>query len=272
MCGRYATTRSADDLAKLFAAFDETEGTLAPDYNLAPTDPAPIVRLLHGAAQTPAALRRVLSVARWGLVPVWADDPRIGARMINARSETVATARAYAASFRQKRCLVPADGWFEWATIDGRKQPHFMTVPEGFAFAGLWATNDSERPARSDGAATNDSERPARSHAAATKNTTGRFGLSCSIITTAAVGDLTRIHDRMPLLLEPDRWEEWLTAPVTDVTAAAALLAPPPPKYVASIEIRPVGPAVGNVRNDGPELIARVGDAQARPEIQERLF
>jgi putative SOS response-associated peptidase YedK len=271
MCGRYATTRSADDLARLFAAFDETEGAaegvLAPDYNLAPTDPAPIVRLLHGAASGVAALR-VLSVARWGLVPVWADHPRIGARMINARSETVATARAYAASFKGKRCLVPADGWFEWATIDGRKQPHFMTVPEGFAFAGLWA----ERPARSDGAATRGSERPARSDGAATKYSAGRFGLSFSIITTAAVGDLARIHDRMPLLLEPDRWEEWLTAPVTDGTAAEALLAPPPPSYVASIEIRPVGPAVGNVRNDGPELIARAGDAQAHPEIQERLF
>jgi putative SOS response-associated peptidase YedK len=106
-----------------------------------------------------------------------------------------------------------------------------MTVPEGFAFAGLWAAS--------------------------------RFGLSCSIITTAAVGDLTRIHDRMPLLLEPGRWEEWLTGP-----AGGSLLAPPPLDYVASIEVRPVGPAVGNVRNDGPELIEPVGG----PEIQESLF
>lgn len=225
MCGRYATTRSAEDLAKLFAAFDDTDGALAPDYNLAPTDPAPIVRVSESRGQ------RVISVARWGLLPVWADNPRAGARMINARSETVATAKAYAASFKQKRCIVPADGWFEWATIDGRKQPHFMTLPEGLAFAGLWAS--------------------------------GRFGLSCSIITTAAVGGLTRVHDRMPLLLEPDRWSEWLTAP-----ADAALLAPPSLDYVASIEIRPVGPAVGNVRNDGPELIARAGD----PDQQESLF
>jgi putative SOS response-associated peptidase YedK len=104
-------------------------------------------------------------------------------------------------------------------------------LPEGFAFAGLWSA--------------------------------GRFGLSCSIITTAAVGDLTRVHDRMPLLLEPDRWTEWLTAP-----AAEALLAPPPLDFVASIEIRPVGPAVGNVRNDGPELIERSGG----PDQQESLF
>jgi len=225
MCGRYATTRSADDLAKLFAAFDETEGALAPDYNLAPTDPAPIVRVSESRGD------RVISVARWGLLPVWADNPRVGARMINARAETVATAKAYAVSFKEKRCLVPADGWFEWATIDGGKRPHFMTLPEGFAFAGLWAA--------------------------------GRFGLSCSIITTAAVGELTRIHDRMPLLLESDRWTEWLAAP-----AAEALLTPPPLDYVASIEIRPVGPAVGNVRNDGPELIARV----AGPDQLESLF
>lgn len=225
MCGRYATTRSADDLARLFAAFDETEGGLAPDYNLAPTDPAPIVRV----SQTRAA--RVLSVARWGLVPVWADNPKLGARMINARSETVATAKAYAPSFKGKRCLVPADGWFEWANIDGRKVAHFMTVPEGFAFAGLWAA--------------------------------GRFGLSCTIITTAAVGELTRIHDRMPLLLDVDRWDDWLTAP-----ASEELLLPPALDYVATIEVRPVGPAVGNVRNDGPELIARIGG----PEVQESLF
>lgn len=210
MCGRYATTRTAVDLSNLFAAFDETDGGLAPDYNLAPTDPTPIVRVNE---------RRVLSVARWGLVPHWADSPRAGARMINARAETVETSRAFGPSFKNKRCLVPADGWFEWVVLDGVKRPHFMTAPEGFAFAGLWLES--------------------------------RFGLSCSIITTAAVGDLTRVHDRMPLLLRPDRWEEWLSAP-----ADPGLLTPPPLDYIASIEIRPVGPAVGNVRNDGPELVA----------------
>jgi putative SOS response-associated peptidase YedK len=224
MCGRYATTRSAGDLARLFAAFDETEGELAPDYNLAPTDPAPIVRESSDRG-------RVVSVARWGLLPVWADNPRAGARMINARSETVATAKAFAPSFKSKRCVVPADGWFEWVVLDGKKFPHFMTVPEGFAFAGLWAV--------------------------------GKFGLSCSIITTAAVGELARVHDRMPLLLEADGWERWLTAPPDP-----ALLTPPSLEYVASIEIRPVGSAVGNVRNDGPELIARFND----PELQEGLF
>ncbi len=229
MCGRYATTRSAADLSALFAAFDETGGELAPDYNLAPTDPAPIVRVTD---------RRVLSVARWGLLPSWADGPRAGARMINARSETVQTAKAYGPSFKTKRCLMPADGWFEWVTRDGRKSPHFMTVPEGFAFAGLWAE--------------------------------GRFGLSCTILTTPALLGLAEIHDRMPLLIQPDRWEEWLTAP-----ADPGLLVPPPRDYIASIEVRPVGPAVGNVRNDGPELLkplppAAVGLGPLRDRAQPR--
>lgn len=220
MCGRYATTKSAVDLSQLFSAFDESDGELAPDYNLAPTDPTPIVRTCES--------RRTLNIARWGLIPGWADSPRVGARMINARSETVATAKAFAPSFQGRRCLVPVDGWFEWF----EKSPFFMTLPEGFAFGGLWTEN--------------------------------RHGLSCTIVTTAAMGELTRVHDRMPLLIQPERWEEWLTAP-----ADPALLTQADLEYINAIEIRPVGVAVGNVRNDGPELIVR----QAKdPAEQESLF
>ncbi len=221
MCGRYATTRTAPDLSALFSAFDETEEQLAPDYNLAPTDPAPMVRISEAAGG------RVLSVARWGLLPSWAESPRAGARMINARAETLATARAFARPFAGRRCLVPADGWFEWV----ERKPFYMTRPEGFAFAGLWESN--------------------------------RHGLSCTIVTTAATGQLQRVHHRMPLLLEPERWQEWLAGP-----AEPGLLAPTDPAYVAAIEIRPVGVAVGNVRNDGPDLIARLGG----PPEQESLF
>jgi putative SOS response-associated peptidase YedK len=147
--------------------------------------------------------------------------------MINARAETVATARAFARSFAGKRCLIPADGWFEWV----EKKPFYMTLPDGLAFAGLWTQN--------------------------------RYGLSCSIVTMEAAGQLKRVHHRMPLLLEPERWQEWLTAP-----ADTGLLAPAAPSYVASIEIRPVGTAVGNVRSDGPSLIARLGESTE----QESLF
>jgi putative SOS response-associated peptidase YedK len=223
MCGRYATTRTSADLSKLFEALDDTEGELAPDYNLAPTDPAPIVRISTSQSA------RVLSVARFGLVPVWADDPRVGAKMINARVETVMTSRAYATPFERRRCLVPADGWYEWVRTGGGKQPYFMTAADGgpLAFAGLW--------------------------------TTSRFGLSCTILTAAATGRLTVVHDRMPLLLPPDRWDEWLTA-----EPDADLLAPAPAAYLDALEIRPVGTAVGDVRRDGPELIERVGiDADA---------
>lgn len=180
---------------------------------LAPTDPAPIVRFV--------ADRRVLSVARWGLLPSWAKSPRDGARMINARAETLATARAFALPFAGRRCLVPADGWFEWV----EKKPFYMTLPDGFAFAGLW--------------------------------TEGRYGLSCSIVTTPAIGELTQVHHRMPLLLEGHRWQEWLTAP-----AGPELLQPTDLDYVSTIEIRRVGAAVGNVRNDGPGLIAEVRTAE----------
>ncbi len=220
MCGRYATTKSALDLSDLFGAFDETDGELAPDYNLAPTDPTPIVRVNES--------RRALSIARWGLIPSWADSPRVGARMINARAETVATAKAFASSFQGRRCLVPVDGWFEWL----EKSPFFMTIPDGFAFGGLWTEN--------------------------------RYGLSCTIVTTAAQGQLTKVHSRMPLLVQPDRWEEWLSAP-----ADPALLTQADADYIANIEIRPVGPAVGNVRNDGPDLIIRLSNDLAE---QESLF
>ncbi|WP_027345850.1 SOS response-associated peptidase [Hamadaea tsunoensis] len=216
MCGRYATTRSSADLSSIFEAYDETSGSVRPDYNVAPTDPVPIVRV---AEETGA---RVLTVARWGLIPFWAKDHRVGARMINARAETVMTTRAYARSFERRRCLVPADGWYEWARRPAGKQAYFMTAPD-LVFAGIWST--------------------------------GADRLSFSVLTTASAGPLAEVHDRMPLLLPRDRWAEWLTA-----TASDGLLTPASPEYLSTVEIRAVGPAVGDVRNDGPDLIAPIDD------------
>jgi putative SOS response-associated peptidase YedK len=239
MCGRYATSRSAADLSALFEADDETGG-LAADYNVAPTDPVPIVRATR-RQDTP-----VLSVARWGLVPSWAKDTRGAARMINARVETVATTRAYAASFAARRCLVPADGWYEWVrTAPDRRQPYFMTPRAGgvLAFAGLWSSwgeGDQRR-------------------------------LSCTVLTTAARGDLALVHDRMPLLMDRSRWREWLRG-----DDPRALLAPPADAALATLELRPVGAAVGDVRNDGPQLLRRVDapalGAPADEPIDLRLF
>jgi putative SOS response-associated peptidase YedK len=244
MCGRYATTRNAADLASLFEAIDDTDGALAPDYNVAPTDPVPVVRMSQRLGGT------ALSVARWGLVPPWAADPRVGARMINARSETIVTSSAYAISFARRRCLIPADGWYEWARMPGgAKQPYFMTFPDGspVVFGGIWTVWDG--PAR-DGA--------------------GRR-LTCSIVTLPAIGDLGAVHDRMPLLLPARRWTAWLTGPAGD-----DLLAPPPESLVAELEIRPVGAAVGDVRNDGPGLVARVPappiGAVPEESVELRLF
>jgi putative SOS response-associated peptidase YedK len=216
MCGRYASTRSSTDLATLFDALDTTDEPLIPDYNLAPTDPAPIVRISASAGMT------VLTVARWGLVPAWSKDGKGGAKMINARAETVTTSKAFASSFERRRCLVPADGWYEWArSADGTKQPYFMTRRDGepLVFGGIWAT-------------------------------WGTRLLTFSIITLPAVGELTQVHNRMPLVLSPDLWQNWLT----DIDSSG-LLRPPAEDYAAGIELRPVSGRVSDVRNDGPDLI-----------------
>ena len=232
MCGRYATTRSSADLSALFDADDDTGDGLEPDYNVAPTDPVPIVRISRSASADPAGAR-VLSRVRWGLVPSYAKDTKGGARLINARAETVMKSGAFSPSFQKRRCLVPADGWYEWFKRGPKdKQPYFMTDPDGdvLAFAGLWSVW-GPKDGQSD-------ERV----------------LSCCVLTTAAVGDLAVVHDRMPLILPRDRWDDWLTLDPAD----AERLLEPSEQLVERLEIRPVGARVGDVRNDGPSLIERV--------------
>jgi putative SOS response-associated peptidase YedK len=234
MCGRYASTRSSTDLATLFDALDTTDEALVPDYNLAPTDPAPIVRMSASVGA------RVVAVARWGLVPAWSADARGGARMINARAETVATSRAFASSFERRRCLVPADGWYEWAREAGRKQPYFMTRRDGepLVFGGIWSTWGTQSAQL----------------------------LTFSVITLPATGELTQVHDRMPLVLPPDLWSAWLRE-----GEALGLLGPPAEDYAAGIELRMVSNAVSDVRNDGPSLIAPITES-ANQSTMETLF
>jgi putative SOS response-associated peptidase YedK len=235
MCGRYATTRSSADLSALFDADDETDDGLAPDYNVAPTDPVPIVRISRSAGA------RVLTRVKWGLVPAYAKDTRGGARMINARAETVMKSGAFSPSFAKRRCLVPADGWYEWQRRGPKeKQPYFMTDPDGdvLAFAGLWAVwgRGDDRV------------------------------LSCCVLTAAALGDLALVHDRMPLLLPKASWDDWLAAGPSD----AERLLTPSAELVERLEIRPVGALVGDVRNDGPSLIGRVDAPQPAAPSQDR--
>ncbi|WP_435206208.1 SOS response-associated peptidase [Micromonospora sp. bgisy143] len=233
MCGRYATTRGAGELSALFESSDDTDGVLRPDHNVAPTDRVPLVRLS-------AEGHRSLCVARWGLLPHWSRFAAGAARMINARAETVATSRAYAGAFARRRCLVPADGWYEWVRRpDGGRQAYFMTPTDGsvLALAGIWSFWESGADSR----------------------------LTFSVLTTAARGELAEVHDRMPVLLAPDRWSSWLTP----CDEPERLLAPVSSDLLAGLEIRPVGPAVGDVRNDGPELTARVSvpSMSSAPEL-----
>jgi putative SOS response-associated peptidase YedK len=228
MCGRYASTRSATDLAALFEAVDDTGGALEAGFNLAPTRTVPIIR------ESRRLESRVVSAVRWGLVPMWAKDPSVGGRMFNARSETVTTSGAFKNAFKRRRCLVPVDGWFEWRKLaDGTKQPYFMSYDDGepLVFAGLWETWGEDKL------------------------------MSMTVLTAAAHGGMEDIHDRMPLILPPDSWETWLNAGTED---AVELLRPPSLELIAAIESRPVSKAVGNVRNEGAFLIDRVDPAPVR--------
>ena len=227
MCGRFVSTSSPADLAAVFGAEppDDLEGA-GPRYNVAPTDDVLAVRERDG--------HRRVEALHWGLVPWWADDPKVGSRMINARAETVATKGAFRDAFRTRRALVPADGFYEWAAVEGqrRKQPYFVHHPDGepYAFAGLW-----ER----------------------WRDRAGDDGtlLSATIVTTRANGPMGEIHDRMPVILPASAWDRWLDPELDDVDVLEGLLVPAPDALTV---LRPVGPDVGNVRNDGPELVAEV--------------
>jgi putative SOS response-associated peptidase YedK len=226
MCGRFAQPRSSDELARIFHARPATD--LAGDrFNVAPTDPVAAVVEHHG--------ERVVDEFRWGLVPAFAETARGGARLINARSETVESSPAFRASYRRRRCLVPADAFYEWLRrrdpTTGRvveRQP-FAIRPVGdepFAFAGIWAIwRDPDSAERL---------------------------YSVSIITGPPNALVAPIHDRMPVILDPGDWDAWLS-PQTPAVDLRALLRPAAEE---GMRIHAVSPAVNNVRSQGPELLA----------------
>jgi putative SOS response-associated peptidase YedK len=217
MCGRYAASRPPDLTAETYAA--AVVDTPPPaSWNVAPTDPVSIVVDRGG---------RELRTVRWGLIPSWATDKRIASRLINARAETVATKPAFRAALARRRCLVPADGWYEWlASPDRAKQPFFISSADErpVSFAGLyevWRDPSTEALVR-----------------------------TCTIVTTAASDGLRYLHERMPVVLPDDVWDTWLDPSYDDVDALAALLAPRD-----GFAAYPVGLAVNSVRNNGPSLV-----------------
>ncbi|GLZ38460.1 SOS response-associated peptidase [Actinokineospora sp. NBRC 105648] len=246
MCGRYAAAKDPATLAAEFDAID-TMGDQAPDldYNVAPTKNVVTVVQRHprdaDGAVDRSTTERTLRVMRWGLVPAWAKDSGGGAKMINARSETAAGKPAFKKSLAERRCLIPADGWYEWRRDKTSKQPFFTTPRDGgsLAMAGLWTTwRDQDDPAKP-------------------------ILITCAVLTTDAVGPLAEVHDRMPLLLGRDAFARWLDP---DSREVSELLAPPSLDLVDALEIRPVSQAVNSVRNNGPELLeplAAVADLDA---------
>lgn len=237
LCGRYAATKDPATLAAEFDAVDDTEFYQPrADYNVAPTKDEITVVQRHPRDEEgnpdPSTTVRSLRVMRWGLIPHWAKDKSIGSRMINARADSAATKPAFKSSLAKRRCLVPADGWYEWRREGKAKQPFYMTTQDGssLAFAGLWATWRDKSDEQAEPV------------------------VSYTVLTTDAVGPLADIHDRMPLVLPREHWARWLDPDLDDVSE---LLVPPPLELVSALELRPVSSAVNNVRNNGPELLAR---------------
>ncbi|MFC5175504.1 SOS response-associated peptidase [Nocardioides taihuensis] len=245
MCGRYASSRRPEDLIEEFEVEESrVPAPLAPDWNVAPTKEVYAVverppRPAEGEAPVEEPQRQ-LRVLTWGLVPSWAKDPSIGNRMINARMETVAEKPAFRRAFAARRCLLPADGYFEWyptsqltAAGKPRKQPFFIRPKDGgsLAMAGLYEI--WRDPTRGD-------------------DDPDRFRWTCTVLTTDAEDDLGHIHDRMPLMVERERWGAWLDPRTSARDDLLGLLVPAAP---GRLEAFPVSTLVSNVRNNGPELV-----------------
>ncbi|GAA0607755.1 SOS response-associated peptidase [Kutzneria viridogrisea] len=233
MCGRCASTRSSATLAAEFDAIDQVGDAARPSYNVAPTQQVRVVLERSPRDEPDAPPQRRLTTARWGLVPSWAKDPKIGSRMINARAESFLEKPSFKAAARRRRALIPADGYYEWQkTSDGAKVPHFLhRGDELLALAGLYELwRDPER-------ADDDPD---------------RWRLTCTILTTTAPDTLGHVHDRCPVIIPQELHEDWLDPSITDPAAVHDLLAGVPQPH---LEPRVVSSRVNNVHNDTPDLI-----------------
>jgi putative SOS response-associated peptidase YedK len=220
MCGRFSNKSSSE---KIKREFNVTEvPTVAPRYNIAPTQN--IIAINQEAGE------REAKTFKWGLVPSWAKDTLIGARLINARSETVTEKPSFREAFKRRRCIIPADGFYEWQRAGGRKQPYYFSMKDGrpFGFAGLWDR---------------------------WKTPEGGVLETCTILTTGANEKVTVVHERMPVILSPSDYDLWLDEDVRKLELLKELFRPYPSAEMSSY---PVSTLVNSIRNDGAELIERV--------------
>lgn len=224
MCGRFSLTTSPTKLAGNFRLLEIPH--LDPHYNIPPGSQIAAIRQ--------ADHQRYLDFLHWGLIPPWAEDPKTGYKTINAKAETVHKAPAFRSAFRIKRCLIPADGFYEWQQLDkGRKQPYYIRPKGGglFAFAGLWEKWQGKE---------------------------GQLIESCTIITTESNKLIKPIHDRMPLILKPGDYDLWLNPEVTDIRSLQVIMKPYPDD---KMEAYPVSATVNDPRNDIPECIEPILEA-----------
>jgi putative SOS response-associated peptidase YedK len=232
MCGRYRLSRRKQIISEYFETVD-WQDDWSPRYNIAPTQSVPVIR------QNPKKHVRELARMKWGLIPHWAKDGSIAASTINAKSETAADKPAFRDPLRFRRCLIPADGFYEWARKGSSKQPYCFEVNEGelFGFAGLW-----------DG----------------WKDANGSWIKSCSILTTTPNAVTSPVHDRMPVILDPDSYDFWLDPGMQNVAAVSELLRP----YDAGlIRCYPVSTRVNNVGNDDAECSVAIDIAMPQFDL-----
>lgn len=217
MCGRYTFTSAPEAIRQLFGYLEQPD--FPPRYNIAPTQPIAIVRLAEDV--------RHFALVRWGLLPSWVKDPKVFSLLINARGESISDKHAFKSAMKYRRCLVPADGFYEWQRDGERRRPFYVRAKSGspLAFAGLWEVWTGPN---------------------------GEEVETAAIVTTRANGTLSPIHDRMPVIVPPKAFDLWLNCQEVDATTAAALIAPAPDDFLEAYEI---SPAVNRTANDSPRLL-----------------
>lgn len=236
MCGRFVVAGSTADLVEMFDVDKPADDLPGPSFNIAPTDRVPIVLDSIPKNDPESEPVRRLEAARWGLVPSWAKDVKVGVTAFNARIETVAEKAHFTTALIKRRAILPATGYYEWKTVDGVKTPHFIHLPDGelIVFAGLyeWWRNPAEGDDSPD-----------------------KWLLSSSVITRESTGELAGIHDRMPVFLAPELIDEWLDPHTAGDEDLLAEVAESGRLMADRMEFHEVDRAVGNVRNNTPELM-----------------